>query len=445
MAQNETTQGWTPQVNGRGTLDIICACVLTIFLCCWTSVCVNVPSLKGKRFDHFREKLFVACIGILGPEFLILLAMGQWESARRSVKKFNAAELSKKKWTMRQAFFADMGGYLLRAVDYEDPFPIHAEQLYFLVSEGYFGCPTIDEADIDDKNKRDGLARLLTVLQALIFGASTIARFSQHLAITTLEITTLAFIFADVGTSFFWKHKPQGITRPVILDSKIPVADILVKAGITSPEDYTHTPLDFLNPEPWFCSVYWMHEVRTYKRLLRFWFVKISKARPVDRLRSDNFPALSMPHMVICAFCFVILYSAIFLGAWNTYFPSRTERILWRVASVMTLGYAFFGGAFFFYIDLNIIRKKDKKEPAGPTGKTLGRPNLPHHRTTVLRRTPSTLTREPAPPMALQVALCNALYIVARAYVLIENVIGLRSLPVSAFATVDWTQYLPHN
>ena len=93
------------------------------------------------------------------------------------------------------------GGFLLRAVDYDDPFPVDAEQLYFLVSEGYVDCPTIDEADIDDKNKRDGLARLLKVLQAFIFGATTIARFSQHLAAATLEITTLAFVFADVVTS----------------------------------------------------------------------------------------------------------------------------------------------------------------------------------------------------------------------------------------------------
>ena len=47
--------------------------------------------------------------------------------------------------------------------------------------------------------------------------------------------------------------------------------------------------------------------------------------------------------------------------------------------------------------------------------------------------------------MALQVLLCNALYIVARAYILNEDILGLRSLPVSAFAIVDWTQFLPHS
>lgn len=86
MSQNETAVGWTPQVNGRGTIDIIWSCTLTIFLCCWTSVCVNIPALNDSRLDRFRDKFYIALIGILGPDFLLILAMGQWESARHSVK-----------------------------------------------------------------------------------------------------------------------------------------------------------------------------------------------------------------------------------------------------------------------------------------------------------------------------------------------------------------------
>ena len=448
MAQNETTQGWTPQVNGRGTLDILWACALTIFLCCWTSVCVNVPSLKDGRIDRFRDKFFIALVGILGPDFLMILAMGQWESARRSVKKFNAAKLSKK-WTMRQAFFADMGGYLLQLPDYKDPFPIHAEQLYYLVSEGYIEVPPIDKADIDDKNKRDGLARLLTVAQAFIFGVSTLARFSQHLATTTLEITTLAFIFADVAISCFWMHKPQDITRPVILESQTPMTEILRNAGITSPHDYLYTPLDFLNPEAWFCSVYWNNQIQIFQRIFRFSFFKSSTTRPVDRLRSDNFPPLSMPYMEVGIELLILLYSAIFFVAWNNPFPSRTEHMLWRVASVITLGFAFFGGAFFFYIDQKIIRNKNKNRQSSPAIQKVDKPSpsLPQHHNKTPRKAQSAETREPVIPMAFSIpsSMLGAFYCVARAYILLEDIIGLRSLPASAFATVDWTLCLPHS
>ena len=37
-----------------------------------------------------------------------------------------------------------------------------------------------------------------------------------------------------------------------------------------------------------------------------------------------------------------------------------------------------------------------------------------------------------------------ALYSFARAYVLMEDVIGLRKLPESAFKTVDFTRWVPH-
>lgn len=36
--------------------------------------------------DRFRDKFDLACLGILGPEFLFALALGQYDSARRSVE-----------------------------------------------------------------------------------------------------------------------------------------------------------------------------------------------------------------------------------------------------------------------------------------------------------------------------------------------------------------------
>lgn len=62
---------------------------------------------------------------------------------------------------MTHAFFADMGGFVLRSPNFP-PFPLDAEQLYYLVSKGYLAYPHIDKAVIDDKNKSDGLARYAT-------------------------------------------------------------------------------------------------------------------------------------------------------------------------------------------------------------------------------------------------------------------------------------------
>jgi hypothetical protein len=83
---NGTREGWVPQPLGRGTLDIIWSCMFTMFLCCWTSVCPNAPSLTDTKWQQFRDKLNLACLGLIGPDFLFFIAAGQWQSARRSVK-----------------------------------------------------------------------------------------------------------------------------------------------------------------------------------------------------------------------------------------------------------------------------------------------------------------------------------------------------------------------
>jgi hypothetical protein len=36
-------QGWTPAPNNRGTIDILWSSCLTIFLCSWTALCLNLP------------------------------------------------------------------------------------------------------------------------------------------------------------------------------------------------------------------------------------------------------------------------------------------------------------------------------------------------------------------------------------------------------------------
>lgn len=136
-----------------------------------------------------------------------------------------------------------MGGYHLDAPGYPS-FPLNANQLFFVISKGYVDFSMEDETDIDDRNKRDGLARsvvilscsgfhilnfsrLITISQVLVFLVISIVRASQHLAITSLEVTTLAFIFAMVLASWFWKDKPQDVNKPIILRSRATIADIL--------------------------------------------------------------------------------------------------------------------------------------------------------------------------------------------------------------------------
>lgn len=86
MISNDTSSEWTLKPDDRGPWDIVWTCLLTIFLCCWTSICVNCQCSADSYWDRFRDKLDLAVFTIIGPDIVLLLAVGQWESARRSVK-----------------------------------------------------------------------------------------------------------------------------------------------------------------------------------------------------------------------------------------------------------------------------------------------------------------------------------------------------------------------
>lgn len=205
---DEQLQGWTSQPNLRGTMDIIWSCGVTIFLCSWSTLCLNLPARGEWRFAIFRRRIYLTGLSFGGPEFIFQIALGQLASARASVKEFKNSGY--KGWTLTHAFYADMGGYILRTAD-EKSFPIDAKQLDYLVMSKYVEFPTTTKEMIKDKNKVDGLLRIITIGQTLWFLVNTAGRAIQHLAITCGELTTVAFIVCSIGTTVSWVHKPADV------------------------------------------------------------------------------------------------------------------------------------------------------------------------------------------------------------------------------------------
>jgi hypothetical protein len=104
----------------------------------------------------FWDKWHMFCLSMLGPEFIFMLALGQYMSAQASRKAFH--ESGHKDWTIRHSFYANMGGFVFRPRGWKK-FPIDAKQLHYLIVHGYIGYPAVDRLSIEDKNKSDGLAR----------------------------------------------------------------------------------------------------------------------------------------------------------------------------------------------------------------------------------------------------------------------------------------------
>lgn len=78
--------GWVASTSSRGSIDIFWSCCITIVLCCWVSTFPNVPSLNDKWYHPLIDKFNLAVIGFIGPDYLFAIALGQFSSARRSVR-----------------------------------------------------------------------------------------------------------------------------------------------------------------------------------------------------------------------------------------------------------------------------------------------------------------------------------------------------------------------
>lgn len=333
-------QGWTPQPDGRGTLDIIWSCVITMSLCSWSILCMNLPAQKESRTQILWRKLALTALGVLCPEIIFELALSQWVSARRSMTDINALgsrdRLRKDKWhasrkirsifrqetqiedssapgrwTIKDAFFADMGGFVLHTRD-QLPFPLDAKQLHYLVSKQHLQLPELDHRVIEDKNKVDGLLRAITLCQILWFIVNIIGRWAQRLTVTTFELTTVSFILCSLGTTFCWWNKPADAIVAEIIPSDISINDILRTEGHTI-DTWRRTPLDFVSRKEWVWSRCWSNFVSILDHMhITFG----SDVVPIDRIPETLQRELPIQPLYVCIGLGIGYIAVLFVG-WN--------------------------------------------------------------------------------------------------------------------------------
>ena len=460
-SHTQITQGWTSSPNGRGTIDIIWSSAFTIFLCSWSILCVNVPARDESFWRTSQRKVWLAGMCGLGPEFLLFLAIGQWESARQSFDAFHRLDHSQ--WSMKHAFFADMGGFILRTAD-GISFPLNAKQLHYMIVQGYIPDATvatevlIDKLEIDDRNKTDFLVRLITIAQITWFVVSVIGRAIQHLTTTTLELTTLGFIATTMAVSFFWAHKPADVRTAYTLSINHDVAEILSRAGVEDTECWFRTPLDFLNDKESYFTVYWTYCVNILQRMR---LVPVRKARPITSIPDDEIPSCFDKALLgnFVALIFSGVCSAINVTGWNFWFPSSIERTLWRVSSIVipaTLYIGMFSQCYLIYLHptlkRQICRMSSESESRSRNHEWVKcafiQKGMAKCKSIAVKLRNLTPAQDPAFDVEYKI-LVPALffasqYAIARAYLLLEDVISLRALPPDAYHTVNWSQFFPH-
>lgn len=419
--------GWVNQPDGRGTWSIIQTCVVTLVLCSYSSLVLNVFSGKG-RISFMKDKLRWMLFTLFWPEITLGVAYEQWESASQCVEDFTKMKRKgQEQWTMRHAFFADMGGFLLQTPDFP-LFPVDGQQLLYLIENDYIPYPNIDGETIWDKNKADSFARMITLIQITWFTIQCIGRAIQHLTLSTLELLTINMIFCTIFTFFFWKHKPLDIQTPIILRTDTTIAEILIKAGDEAREPYKLTPLDFVAARPSeanFVAAWWWGLALCFDGIL---FQINKRRRPIPTF--SNSRAIPPRGYTFWSCFFRIFlsagYFALHFAGWNFVLPTTVERQLWHGAMIYFIG--IYGGYLIVFAVVTSMSRWISKK--------------------YFQREVSTfIALASLLPRWVQLIILIPIYGsygVVRLYIVVEGFISLRRLPVDAYASVNWSNFVPH-
>lgn len=83
------TATWVPEPNGRGTWSLLSTCIITVSLCVWSAVHLNI-SQHQKTSSHYWRKAKWLLLGIFAPELLAYIAWQQRQEASRLCQKIRA-------------------------------------------------------------------------------------------------------------------------------------------------------------------------------------------------------------------------------------------------------------------------------------------------------------------------------------------------------------------
>ncbi|KIM24450.1 hypothetical protein M408DRAFT_43981, partial [Serendipita vermifera MAFF 305830] len=420
--------------NSQRTLaNIVWSCLSTIFLCTWVAVHPNVHFRPEKQNQHWFEKwlwhplhelitykLPLFLWALLVPEYILSWAMRQY---------FQAGVISKQVpgWTRTHGHFMIMGGFhLFRLPTHAPSIPLPLKSSLpsnFVISTGDHSreddvqvCPlkfedvpvyilkivAPTETELKDRGKSDGLTKIIVLVQTLWFAIQCVARGTQRLPLTELEVVTLAYATLNFFIYVFWWDKPQNVECPIRV----------YKTSTASHEESGRAVEKWDDNWAW----YWFQKMIQYTVGAQDDFVTLSEKHSIPmfwsgRLKIDVMASAGLgPSLLGSAF------GAIHCIAWPSQFPSGIELAIWRISCVAMITVPFILAILCAL--LAIGRRKSDTLDGWKAG------------TVVI--------------CIILLAVSAWLYIASRIATLVIAFSTLRSLPPAAYMTVDWTTFFPH-
>ncbi|KAK2786288.1 hypothetical protein FQN52_007879 [Onygenales sp. PD_12] len=216
---------WEREPLTRGTFRLIASCVITLSLCVWTAVHLNIPA----RFSgNYLRRTGWVIMGLLAPELVVYTAWRQWSSAKELTRQMEelleeraakTGNTQKCEWTLVHSFYAGMGGFVIDVprdksfVSDHSRLTLTAQGVLLLTAAGY-SLPEINKKSILDRSKADNVAKVLVCLQAAYMIAQCVGRVVARLPVTLLEVNTLGHVACALIMYTFWLQKPQDVQVP---------------------------------------------------------------------------------------------------------------------------------------------------------------------------------------------------------------------------------------
>ncbi|KAJ7680150.1 hypothetical protein B0H17DRAFT_1232299 [Mycena rosella] len=373
--------------NCRRLFDIIWGCLTTIFACTWVSVHPNVPPPNQTFLSLLCRRLRMMLVAVIAPELMVCFAARQFLTARWFSKKFGVS--------ITHGFFFSMGGFVSQIghpiatkKQIEDP----------LLGPEYLSAITkIDTEDIMDKSKGDALSKGVALVQGLWFTVQCLARLAQHLPITALEVTTLAFAVVNIFTWLLWWGKPLDVQRPI----PVGPSEDLPESGPIPVPSYR---------EDWATGItggYYPHyNPMVSTTVPSFWSTESSSM-------ADSHTRVAY----LVAGAVGTVFGTIHCTAWTSKFPSTDEMWMWRSCSLLVATIPVIMG---FYTVAFSVAHFSSVHYLTKVGKFL------------------------LPILDVGGALGTLIYPIARLFLIVLSFTTLRTLPPGAFTDIDWSVYIPH-
>ncbi|KIK66310.1 hypothetical protein GYMLUDRAFT_157806 [Collybiopsis luxurians FD-317 M1] len=190
--------------NCRTKFQIIWSCIAVLVACTWVSVHPNIPGPTEGTRKVLTRKIGLMMLSLLAPELLVMWAARQTVDAWLLTEKYRHQG-----WTTSHAMFALMGGFAL----YKDNKLVSVLRFYPVeIREPHADfIGRIPECEIKDRSRVDWFGKFIAIGQTSWFIAQLFARWDQNLAITELELMTVAFATLNFIVYFLWWDKPQGV------------------------------------------------------------------------------------------------------------------------------------------------------------------------------------------------------------------------------------------